>query len=317
MLLILLLWSGTALAAPDYFGRQAPAAAPPPSAMAEPAAAEAPGPLRQTVIWVAEQQRQLMGRFQAELRRLRAKGSAWPSLAIIGLSFFYGIFHAAGPGHGKVVTTTYFLTQKARLIHGIALGGSVALVQALSAIVLVGGLAGTLNLAPSQVIDKTQILEVLSYLLIVALGSAMAWRILRGRPGCGHDHEHGPQCAGHVDLDRPPGGWREILGTALAVGLRPCTGALLVLLFTLANGIFWVGILSALAMGVGVTITLVAIGMGAIGLRKLISRLAPSDAHAERVQRGVGLLGAVLIIVMGLLFLAGAMERSGPTGFPS
>lgn len=320
LILVLLLWAGAALAAPDYFGRQAPPTSPPPSAAsATPAAVEDAGPLRRVIVWVADRQRDLMGRFQVELRRLRGEGSPWPSLAIIGLSFVYGIFHAAGPGHGKVVTTTYFLTQRARFLHGLALGGSVALVQALSAIVIVGVLAGVLDLAPSQVIDKTQILETASYLMIVALGSVMTWRVLRGRPSCGHDHdhEHGPECAHHGDLSQPPGGWREILGTAFAVGLRPCTGALLVLLFTLAAGIFWVGVISALAMGVGVTITLVAIGMGAIGLRRVIDRFAPDGARAERIRRWVALAGALTIVALGLLFLAGALERGGAAGFLS
>ena len=131
----------------------------------------------------------------ATLREAKDGDSFWPGLVIIGLSFAYGVFHAAGPGHGKMVTTTYFLSRDAGWKQGVAMGTLIAAVQAVTAIILVGGMAIILNLGPAAITQNGLILEAVSYALIAGLGGLMALRILQGRDDCcdhgpAHHHDH-------------------------------------------------------------------------------------------------------------------------------
>lgn len=245
-----------------------------------------------------------------------------PALMIILISFLYGVFHAVGPGHGKVVTTSYFAANRARIAHGFLMGGMIALVQALSAIVIVGVFAAILQLATLEIINPLTgtghviWVEIVSYALMLAVGVWMLWGGLIGR-GCSHGHRRHGHGHGHGhdhDHEHPPApmptGW-AMVPAAVASGLRPCSGAILVLLFTLANGIFLVGVISTVAMGLGVAITITLISVATILIRRGLSgALRPGVTAANLAHRAAGLTGGLLIVGAGVLFLYTALQRA-------
>ena len=107
----------------------------------------------------------------------------------------------------------------------------------------------------------------------------------------GHDHnDHGPghvhdEHCGHSHGPTPdqlagPGGWRRGLGAIVAVGLRPCSGAILVLVFALAQGLFWAGVLATFVMGLGTAITVATIAVLAVSARGLAERLSAAAKAA-------------------------------------
>lgn len=275
----------------------------------------------------------------ATLREAKDGDSFWPGLVIIGLSFAYGVFHAAGPGHGKMVTTTYFLSRDAGWKQGVAMGTLIAAVQAVTAIVLVGGMAIILNLGPAAITQNGLILEAVSYALIAGLGALMALRILQGRDDCcdhgpahhhdhhhdhhhehdhhTHDHHHdhhGHACGhdhGHVDAPRSQTRW-QMIASGVVVGLRPCTGSILVLLFTLANGMVLVGVGAAFAMAAGVALTISLIGLAAIGIRTGTQHLfSVSESSSGLIRRSVGFAGAATITLFGVLLLLASARQLG------
>lgn len=264
-----------------------------------------PEPLRSLVAWAFALQRQLNGEMRQHLAAIKETGSLQPALGLMLAAFLYGVFHAIGPGHGKVIIGSWFATHRARVAHGLAACGLSALVQAGSAVAAVGLLAGALALAPKDVMAQAAWLEAGSYGLITVMGLAMGWNILRGRHSCGHAHHHHDGCCGH---HHPKPETRTLFGMAAAVGFRPCSGAILVLLFTLANGIFWIGIAATLAMAVGVALTVSGIGLSALGLNRLLDRSAVHSVHAERIRKGLALAGASVITVMGAVLLLGAVQ---------
>ncbi|HBS21281.1 MAG TPA: high frequency lysogenization protein HflD [Thalassospira sp.] len=301
-----------------------------------------PGWLSDIVGQVVVIQTQLNRQMTATLRSAKTGDAWWPGLTIIALSFAYGVFHAAGPGHGKMVTTTYFLSRDAGWKQGVAMGSLIAGVQAVTAIVLVGSLTLILNLGPAAITQNGLVLEAVSYALIAGLGGLMCIRILQGRDDCcdhgghGHDHDHdhdhhAHDHAHHHDHDHEHADhqhlnhehehnhdhaitksrWQMIAG-GIVVGLRPCTGSILVLLFTLANGLFLIGIASAFAMAAGVALTISLIGLAAIGIRTGTQHLfSVSESTSGWLRRGVGLAGAALITLFGLLLLLSAARQLG------
>jgi ABC-type nickel/cobalt efflux system permease component RcnA len=131
-----------------------------------------------------------------------------------------------------------------------------------------------------------------------------------GHAHYGHDHgddahEHGHHHHHVVMADQTGGDWREQLGVVLSAGLRPCTGALLVLVFAFSQGIFLAGVVSAFLMGIGTAITVSALAVVAVSAKGLARRYL--DANGKLGSRLVGLaelLGALVVLAFGLAMLA-------------
>ena len=276
-----------------------------------------PKPVRAIFGQILMAQRGLNAALRGDLRDIRSGGSWRAEAVIILISFGYGVLHAIGPGHGKFVVGAYFLSRRARVAQGLAMSTAAAFIQALTAILLVGGLVVVLRLSAHQVLDHADTLEAVSYALITVVGISMIWNVATRRvccaaaesPGHPHDHDHHGE-DGHAHDGPPAGGdsvptrgWLGVLATGAAVGVRPCSGAILVLLFTLANAIFPVGILATFAMAVGVAITVSAVSLATLGVRHALVPAASflSAGARERVTRAMAYGGAILITAFGLL----------------
>jgi nickel/cobalt transporter (NicO) family protein len=290
------------------------------------------------------------------IRAAKADGTA--GFGLLGLSFAYGIFHAAGPGHGKAVISSYLVANEETWRRGIALSFASALLQASMAVAIVGIAAVLLGATAKMMGDTVRVIETASYALIMAVGARLLW--VKGRaflgalrqtsvpamvpaaaaagPGghglavhdhaqdhAGHAHAHGhPGDSGHSHDDAHdhcgrshgpepdelagPGGWARGLSAIVAVGLRPCSGAILVLVFALAQGLFWIGVASTFAMGLGTAITVAAIATFAVGARTLAARFAKSrEGAGGLLLRGLEVGAAALVLAFGALLLLGYM----------
>ena len=195
-----------------------------------------------------------------------------------------------------------------------AMAAIMAGAQALSAIVIVSVIALVLRAASGAVLESVDVLEAASYGLIIVIGLGMAYRTIRGTPHHCAIHEHDGDVARGGMLSRwmPEGPARNL---AAAVGVRPCSGAIIILLFTLANGLFVVGIIATLVMAVGVAMTVSGIGVGAILARWSVARLAVNRPGLAAVAgRTAGIVGSLFLVIAGTLLLLGAAARSGFAG---
>jgi ABC-type nickel/cobalt efflux system permease component RcnA len=291
--------------------------------------------------WLLTKQSEFYREMSATIRAAKSDGSVvWTLLAI---SFAYGIFHAAGPGHGKAVISSYLVANQETARRGIVLSFASALMQSLVAVVLVAVCALLLNATASTMCGAEKAIEIASYALIAAFGARLVWtkgggfiRALQApRPAAvlvaaahRHDHEHGhtqhhhhdrvhDEHGGHSHGPEPaelagPGGWRRGFGAILAVGVRPCSGAILVLVFALAQGLFWAGIAATLVMGLGTAITVATIAVIAVSAKDLARRLSSGrEGGGALFMRGVefAAAGLVLLFGAGLLFGYLAAER--------
>ncbi len=287
--------------------------------------------------WLLARQSEFYREISATIRAAKSDGSAvW---TLLGISFAYGIFHAAGPGHGKAVISSYLVANQETARRGIALSFASALLQSLVAVVVVGVFAWLLNATAKTMCGAEKAIEIASYALIAAFGARLVWtkgggfiRALRAEPAPAlavaahhhhdhghyhhghdhhheHDHVHDEHC-GHSHGPTPselagPGGWQRGLSAIVAVGLRPCSGAILVLVFALAQGLFWAGIAATFVMGLGTAITVAAIAIIAVSARGLAQRLSGGrDGGGTLIMRGIefGAAGLVLLFGLGLLF---------------
>lgn len=265
--------------------------------------------------WLQAQQREFYAALTAALDALRTDWTAFWVLG--GLSFLYGVFHAAGPGHGKVVISSYVLANEQQLRQGIVLSALSALMQSLVAIGFVLVLAGALNLTSTALGEAAHWVGVVSYAMVALLG---LWLVARKIFGWGHSHDHS-HVEHHHDHDHDHGhhehsmhhavgpgdirgNWREQLGVVLAVGLRPCSGALVVLVFALSQGLLAAGIAAVLLMGLGTAITVAALATLAATAKGLAGRIGGAEsALAGALVWWAELLGAVTVLAFGVLLL--------------
>lgn len=276
--------------------------------------------------WLQQQQASFYSALTASLDALRTDWTAFWVLG--GLSFLYGVFHAAGPGHGKVVISSYMLANESQLRRGIVLSGLSALMQSLVAIGFVLILAGILNLSRTAMDGAAHWVGVVSYAMVALLG---LWLVLRKVFGWGHSHGHHAHDHHHHEHDHShdhahhdhdhghdmhhaiapgdlKGSWREQLGVVLAVGLRPCSGALVVMVFALSQGLLAAGIVSVLLMGLGTAITVAALATLAVSAKGLAGRIGGTDsALAHAIVWWAELAGAVLVLTFGVLLLASSL----------
>jgi nickel/cobalt exporter len=298
--------------------------------------------------WILAKQSEFYREMSATIRAAKSDGSAvW---TLLGISFAYGIFHAAGPGHGKAVISSYLVANEETARRGIVLSFASALLQALVAVAIVAVFAWLLSSTAKTMCSAEKAIEIVSYGLIAAFGARLVWtkgggfmRALQAKPALamaaahhhdhGHDHDHDhhhdhdhshdhghvhDEHCGHSHGPTPdqlagPGGWRRGLGTIFAVGMRPCSGAILVLVFSLAQGLFWAGIAATFVMGLGTAITVATIAVVAVSAKGLARRLsAGREGSGTLIMRGIefGAAGLVLLFGLGLLFGYLAAERA-------
>jgi ABC-type nickel/cobalt efflux system permease component RcnA len=332
--------------------------------------------------WLLAKQSEFYRQMSATIRAAKTDGSAvW---ALLGISFAYGVFHAAGPGHGKAVISSYLVANEETAKRGIVLSFASALMQALMAIAIVGIGAAVLNVTAGQMCGAERVIEIASYGLIAAFGARLVYakgggffralRSWRGTPsplvpamahahgqahdhsqhdhfhahshGAAHardvhhghdhhghdhhehdhhahdhpDHVHDEHC-GHSHGPEPsalagPGGWSRGLSAILTVGIRPCSGAILVLVFSLAQGLFWAGVAATLLMGLGTAITVSAIAIIAVSAKGLASRMAAGrDGGGAILLRGIEFGAAALVLLFGVGLLLGYIAAERVTCF--
>ncbi|MEX0563304.1 ABC-type nickel/cobalt efflux system permease component RcnA [Raoultella ornithinolytica] len=283
-----------------------------------------PEVMLQSAIWQRTLNFELSGLLKAVAENPRAAG-----LSLLAFSFIYGVLHALGPGHGKIVITTWLATHPAKLRSSIALTLAASLLQGAVAIVLVVVVLTLLQLPARQLHLSSFWLEKGSYLLVGALGLLLCWRALkklRGqlrRPtfttftphhvhhahcGCGHQHMPAPEQLQSGD------DWRARLAIVLSMGMRPCSGAIMVLLFSKVIGVFGWGMAAALAMAAGTSLTISGLALLAHGFRQLAVKLSANKTPPLWQQIGwstLALSGGVILVAAAVVMWSSAVPGGG------
>jgi nickel/cobalt exporter len=290
--------------------------------------------------WILAKEAGFYRLLSASIRAAKESGMAAWGLA--ALSFAYGIFHAAGPGHGKAVIASYMLANERALRRGMGIAFGAAFLQGLSAIAIVGASALIFKATAKHMTAAANAVEIASYAAIAALGvflvsvkGAALLRAWRGAPafaaaaagqsgavfaasGCAEGHDHGPGC-GHAHAPDPRAlgagfSWKSALLTIAAAGLRPCSGAILVLVFALAQGIFPAGVLAVAAMSAGTAVTTAALASAAVLAKGVAVKYSKAGSRqALMAGRVFEAAAAFAVLALGLILLFAALSRGGVT----
>jgi nickel/cobalt exporter len=292
--------------------------------------------------WIIEQESTFSRMLSGALRAAKVNGTAFFLLA--GLSFAYGVFHAAGPGHGKAVITSYMVSNERALRRGLIISLLAAILQGLVAIALVGLAAGLFNFTAQRMNAAAWDLELAAYCGIVLLGlvllatkgAALAsalrqtWAVpvlrvfatssepLAALPqeslnafladDGSTDHVHGPGC-GHYHIPDPKQlgagfSWKSAALTIGTAGARPCSGAILILVFALSQEMFMAGVASVFAMSLGTAVTTGGLASFAVFAKKTAVRFSGRGSpRAEIIGRLIEVGAALCVLLFGLALL--------------
>ena len=300
------------------------------------------------VLWAREKQQAFYGKLSATLRAMKGNSPLAATWTLMLLSFGYGVFHAAGPGHGKAVISAWLLATENELKRGILISFMSAIIQALTAIVIVSVLFLVVASVGSTARNVAGVLESASYALIALLGGYLVWTALRllkpakvlvpapalagittrqsvalhdfgsfepkRNEAVAADHVHGPDCGcGHAHVPaakdlRGDFSLAKAVSLSFAVGIRPCTGAILVLIFANGLGLYWAGVFSAFAMAVGTFLTVSIIAALAVYSKKLAMLMMRGNSRLlEWFGIGLRFAGGSAIAFLGTILFLGSL----------
>lgn len=322
------------------------------------------GPFAHLILWINAEQKRFYLLMTSALKAMRE--DPWAAWTLVSLSFLYGILHAAGPGHGKAVISSYMIANETALRRGIFLSFISSILQAISAIILVGLAWFVLRGTGISMGMTGRYMEIASYVLVILCGVYILIRKFRAKPQVApvipaevaapetvwqgslsasatqkpsalntasrlkyqpanakqvaFDHEFsgdGANCTacGHSHLADPSAlsgdfNWKTAWAAIIAVGVRPCSGAIIVLTFSMLNGLMLGGILSAFAMAFGTFITVALLATLAVTAKNTALRLVKNPLMSTRLQTAIEIAAALFIILTGLLLLIAALGYS-------
>ncbi|TXH83554.1 MAG: nickel/cobalt transporter [Rhizobium sp.] len=335
---------------------------------AEPSFQPIGGPLAPIFLYVNYEQQAFYRALTKSIEAMRQ--DPWQLWTLIGLSFAYGIFHAAGPGHGKAVISSYMVANEIELKRGIGISFVSALIQGLVAVLVVGVAYFVLRGSGITMTMATNAMEITSFVMVILFGGWLLLRKLRAmmqsraqrqemqlatsagpiglslfegaatgtdsprgffRASAAMPAASGYQCydpahatgdggyceaCGHAHLPDPKMlsnekfSAREAWSAIVAVGLRPCSGALLVMTFSMLNGLYLGGLLSVLAMSIGTALTVSLLAIIAVFAKGTAVRFTGRGSRLSAwVGDGIEIFGALLVIGTGVTLLGASLQN--------
>ena len=300
--------------------------------------------------WARAQQQIVQNQLARSLTAVRA-GDMLAVWGLIGLCVTYGVLHAVGPGHGKILISGAAAASRRTAVRMGTIGFAASLMQAASAIVLIYGGMGLLSISSGWAIGTTErVLVPASYGAMSLIGLWLCWRGLRlvramlTTPASVHDghfqaahhhnndhyqlhdhdndghnhHGHGPDCgckhmptasdAEHLDS------WRDVAAMIVSIGIRPCSGALIVLVIAWHFGLYLVGALSAVAMAFGTGAVVAAVAVFATYLRQFTASAGQSGRHGLMVFAGLQIAAGLMVTGICIALLINSQQAPVATG---
>lgn len=265
-------------------------------------------PLEQIQQWAASQQRSFQNSMAVALRAIQA-GEPWAVWTLCSATAAYGFFHALGPGHGKVLIGGAALASSATLGRLTVLTLVSSLAQAASAIALVSGLILILGIKSGNLtMIAEDWLAPASYVAIAAIGAVLMFRGGRMWYRLGQSKRHAHGCCGHahgpsIAEVSTLNSTRDAVALVAGIALRPCTGALFVLLIAARFDAFAIGCLAVITMGLGTASFNLSVAWSGVAARSLAGLGARDSSGVQAVSATLHVVGGILIAALSTAML--------------
>lgn len=248
---------------------------------------------------IALWQHQLNTKLTETVKQFKANRS-WATLfPLILVSFLYGVIHAAGPGHGKVVVFSYFVSRRSTVKKGMLLGNLISLFHAVSGVVIVLTLYFIIKAAYLSSFEAiSQKIKLISYSLVVLIGLVLLFNTIFN---ISNQLPRNPE----EDVPFKSPDRKGVLPLALAVGMVPCPGVVIIMLFALSFNLLAIGLMLSFIMASGMAATISSAGLLSIlGQEGLLKGFSQRERAQHLAQKVLTIIGSLLIIGFGTMLLS-------------
>ena len=303
--------------------------------------------------WALAEQRSMQTQLARALQSIRS-GDEWAIAGLISACLIYGLLHAIGPGHGKFLIGSAAVASRRTAWRMAGIGFSASLMQAITAIVLAYGGLGLAATTGSVIVGNAE--RLLMPISFAAMALVGVWIVLRGvrmirshapalvsidttpntaqphvhehaqsghqEEHAHHHHHHAGECAAGckhmptVEETENLESWRDVAALILSIGIRPCSGALIVLIISWHFGLYVVGALGAVAMAVGTGLIVSLVALFATAVRDTgFFRLSSNSEGLSAVSFGrLQVVAGSLVVVACLSLMIGSTPGAAPMG---
>lgn len=248
------------------------------------------------ILKIGSVQRDLNRKMTELGRQIKTGSNLKAFFTLILIAFFYGVIHSLGPGHGKTIAVSYFLTEHQAIWKGIILGVVIAFTQVISALAVVVSLYFIVRIAFLSSFESfLRVVKLVSSVIIVGLGLMLILRAILNK---------GKTRSGDEEIDAS----RHLLAVALSIGIIPCPGAALFLMFIINMEILTIGIPLVFIMAAGMAVTISSVGSITIAAKDSVLRCVAARTRVglnSFFHSGLKILGALFIVIIGSLLLLG------------
>jgi nickel/cobalt exporter len=259
-----------------------------------------PGCIQNLLHAINELQRELNNSLSTLSRKMNQERDFGFFFLLLAIALTYGFIHALGPGHGKIIMISYTFSNPLQTKQGIWLGIFIAVIHTLSAIFLVSILyfilKGTYS-GYSQ--EPKEIISLISYGLIAVMGIVLLIKTIIIDV---FNLKKKGETDSEINIESRKNNIKNLMLPALIIGIVPCEGAVLILIFSISINAYWLGIICAVAMSIGMAGTISLTGIITIYSKKGVLMFSPIKKHAGKIIRTTfHLIGGIVILLFGLL----------------
>jgi len=236
---------------------------------------------------LAQIQRYLYIELSKYLKSVKESKNSKSIFFILLLSLIYGVVHALGPGHRKIILSSYILTKNiTSYINVISLSFLSALIHSASGVSLVLILSLVfLKIQPALITELNRSIEFYSYIGVLLLAvTLIILKILSFKK-----REKG--------VEKPVG-----LSLIIISSLVPCPGAVTIILFSLSLKMLNIGIITVVAMSVGIALTLSVISVITLKTKTILKNYNKKSLNI--ISYSLEWAGLIILLLFSLLMLS-------------
>lgn len=252
-----------------------------------------PGFVQRVIQIITPIQRTLQRKLTKLTRDIKETRSKRALFFMLLIAFLFGVIHAFAPGHGKTIITSYFLSETGDVEKGIIAGCLIAFLQAASALILVLVIYFVIEKSHLTTFDELRTkIKLISYGLIALIGLFLFIKALLSIR-----RKRKTEAENIIDYKKNN---KNVIPIAVAIGIVPCSGVVIILLFSIGMGVLKLGILLVIAMACGIATTISSLGIMAIFAKKtLLKFFSGRNKFSNAVQISMEIAGSLFILLLG------------------
>ncbi|MCG8632418.1 MAG: hypothetical protein MI863_01250, partial [Desulfobacterales bacterium] len=239
-------------------------------------------------------QHQLREKMSNLMREVKSEKKIIPVFLLTVFAFFYGVIHSAGPGHGKAVALSYILTCKPKISQSLIFGNLVALTHGFSGIILVLIVKFILDASITKSLETTiYATRIISYSLVSMMG---VFLFLKGLKSWFRKASVANQTQARL--------FTGPFATALVVGLIPCPGVVMVMLFAISLNLTCLGILLGTCIAAGMATTITVVVLAGMSGKSLILKLSDRQKKLRAIlENSIETIAGFVVAALGLILM--------------